>query len=562
MQNQTSPDKSAPTGLSAVLATVLCIVAITAGVQTVRNNTIRASAPANAQLQLKQNQIALSQNGQEPTDFEEEKEDSTGTCTVNPPITAPTAIDSEEKSPQKSAPPLSQVKRAPVLNLRITSPYGYRVHPVTHQRAFHNGTDYAAVLNQRVFSVLDGVVTKCGPRGGLGIAVEIYHPSRRTSTIYGHLNEELVYQGQKVRSGQLIGLAGTTGMSTGVHVHFTVKQNCQYVEPLHFLSTLPQYMALYMPNEPVSVARAIAMRGAPNTTTIASANVPRSTPAISNPSRQLKPVIKTNLIAKLSVTKSLNASTKSENHRHDSNFVIASAVSLAYKTGEKATIGPGGAESKRAAIVTVHPTKIAVITPAGTPKRTTALSIAHAASHGSAKYVAMAGRANSKVHLSFNGAKNRHDRTLSGSPVRLAAVPKSKTYKGKSINSIIASAKNGRNSQSKAIAIAKAIPLLKKQELNQKKYTVRPSIVANKLKQQISDAAPLSRRSDGPRLAAEIAAQLAKTKAALHEAEKRADVAEALFNQGAISASDAKRSQAETESLRQKLNSLQYSATN
>lgn len=146
-------------------------------------------------------------------------------------------------------------KRIPVKGTRITSAYGMRVHPITGKHKFHNGVDFSAKLNQRVYSVLDGKVVRCGPRGALGIAVEIYHPHKKTTTIYGHLNHKLVSKGQTVKAGQPIGLAGTTGRSTGVHLHFIVKQNKKTVEPLGFLATLPTYMP-NMQQPPVHIATA------------------------------------------------------------------------------------------------------------------------------------------------------------------------------------------------------------------------------------------------------------------------------------------------------------------
>ncbi|MBY0546710.1 MAG: M23 family metallopeptidase [Candidatus Obscuribacterales bacterium] len=162
----------------------------------------------------------------------------------------PSVLSTEEKKSasrdtarEKRAPITKAVaKRIPVKNTRITSKYGMRVHPVTRKHRFHNGVDFSAKLNQRVYSVLDGKVVRCGPRGALGIAVEIYHPAKRTTTIYGHLNKKLVACGQTVKAGQPIGLSGTTGRSTGVHLHFIVKQHAKTVEPLRFLASLPGYL--------------------------------------------------------------------------------------------------------------------------------------------------------------------------------------------------------------------------------------------------------------------------------------------------------------------------------
>src|SRR5579883_682927 len=70
----------------------------------------------------------------------------------------------------------------------VTSKAGFRVHPVTGKGDFHNGVDLAANLNDKVYNLLDGIVTRTGYRGNLGVAVEIYHPYPNIRTICGHLN--------------------------------------------------------------------------------------------------------------------------------------------------------------------------------------------------------------------------------------------------------------------------------------------------------------------------------------------------------------------------------------
>lgn len=127
----------------------------------------------------------------------------------------------------------------------ITSKAGFRIHPVTGKGDFHSGVDLGAKLNDRVYNLLDGVVTRTGYRGALGVAVEIYHPYPNVRSIFGHLNAYSVMPGQWVRRGQVIGYAGSTGRSTGVHVHFTVIKNDtkQYIEPVAFIKQVPHYVA-------------------------------------------------------------------------------------------------------------------------------------------------------------------------------------------------------------------------------------------------------------------------------------------------------------------------------
>ena len=126
----------------------------------------------------------------------------------------------------------------------VTSRGGFRVHPVTGHGDFHNGVDLAANLNDKVYCLLDGVVTRVGWRGNLGNAVEIYHPYPNVRTIVGHLNAWSVLPGMPVTRGRVIGYAGSTGRSTGVHVHYTVIQEStgEYIEPYQFIKEVPVYV--------------------------------------------------------------------------------------------------------------------------------------------------------------------------------------------------------------------------------------------------------------------------------------------------------------------------------
>lgn len=142
------------------------------------------------------------------------------------------------------SPMLDKVVYTPVGLGIITSKAGFRIHPITGQGDFHSGVDLAANLNDLVYTLLPGYVTRVGYRGNLGVAVEIYHPYPNVRTIYGHLNAYSVLPGQWVQRGRVIGYAGSTGRSTGVHVHFAViKQSTnQYVEPIAFLMMVPKYV--------------------------------------------------------------------------------------------------------------------------------------------------------------------------------------------------------------------------------------------------------------------------------------------------------------------------------
>ncbi len=143
------------------------------------------------------------------------------------------------------SPMLDNQVYTPVGMGQVTSKAGFRVHPVTGKGDFHNGVDLGAKLNDKVFNLLDGIVTRVGYRGNLGVAVEVYHPYPNIRTIVGHLNAYAVQPGMWVRRGQVIGFAGSTGRSTGVHVHYTVikHDSNQYIEPMTYLMQVPDYIA-------------------------------------------------------------------------------------------------------------------------------------------------------------------------------------------------------------------------------------------------------------------------------------------------------------------------------
>ena len=125
----------------------------------------------------------------------------------------------------------------PVRNGWISSTYGYRVHPISGRREFHNGIDFAGKANTFVRAVASGVVTWSGTRWGYGNMVEINHGSGYL-TRYAHNKENLAALGQKVTKGEAIALLGSSGMSTGPHVHFEVIYKDKPVDPQRFINRL------------------------------------------------------------------------------------------------------------------------------------------------------------------------------------------------------------------------------------------------------------------------------------------------------------------------------------
>jgi len=113
---------------------------------------------------------------------------------------------------------------------QVSSPYGYRMDPFTNVSSLHEGVDLSAEVNSRIFATADGVVTQSGQVGGFGLLIEIKHDNG-LMTRYGHANKLLVQVGDFVKKGQLIGLVGNTGRSTGNHLHYEVLMGGQSIDP-------------------------------------------------------------------------------------------------------------------------------------------------------------------------------------------------------------------------------------------------------------------------------------------------------------------------------------------
>jgi murein DD-endopeptidase MepM/ murein hydrolase activator NlpD len=120
--------------------------------------------------------------------------------------------------------------RSPLSILRVTSGYGMRTHPISGTRKMHTGIDYAAPRGTPVWAVGSGTVAFTGWKGGYGKTIEVKH-SGAVKTRYGHLSKILVRKGQAVRQHQTIGAVGSTGYSTGPHLHFEYLVNGTFTQP-------------------------------------------------------------------------------------------------------------------------------------------------------------------------------------------------------------------------------------------------------------------------------------------------------------------------------------------
>ena len=122
---------------------------------------------------------------------------------------------------------------SPVKGL-LTSGFGYRSDPFTKKRTFHGGIDIVAPRGKEVKSTGDGIVIKTGRLQGLGLAVYVSHGYGIT-TRYGHLLKIVAKEGDRIKRGDVIGLVGNTGRSTGYHLHYEVRVDGRPVNPLGYI---------------------------------------------------------------------------------------------------------------------------------------------------------------------------------------------------------------------------------------------------------------------------------------------------------------------------------------
>jgi len=142
--------------------------------------------------------------------------------------------------------------RTPVDATRISSGFGMRRHPLLGYSRMHQGIDFAAPTGTAVVAAGDGIVSEAGWSGGYGRVIQIRHAAGWSSQ-YGHLSALSVARGQTVHQGQLIGRVGSTGLSTGPHLHFELRQAGKPVDPA-------RQSSLYRPQQSIDPRQIAILR--------------------------------------------------------------------------------------------------------------------------------------------------------------------------------------------------------------------------------------------------------------------------------------------------------------
>lgn len=126
--------------------------------------------------------------------------------------------------------------RKPIDAMQLSSGYGMRVHPVTGRLARHNGIDIPAPHGTPIYATADGIIGRAQRLGGYGLYVEVEH-GNNIQTRYGHMSSFIVAAGQRVKKGEILGYVGSTGRSTGNHLHYEVRIAGTPVNPLPFVES-------------------------------------------------------------------------------------------------------------------------------------------------------------------------------------------------------------------------------------------------------------------------------------------------------------------------------------
>lgn len=142
-----------------------------------------------------------------------------------------------------SKPSVSIPSRMPVEGVRLSSDYGTRIHPVLGGRRGHKGIDLAGPTGTPIYATADGIVSRADWFSSYGLYVSLEHGGSM-QTRYGHMSRLNVAAGQRVRKGEIIGYVGSTGRSTGPHLHYEVRIAGAAVNPVPYLNAGAHQLAL------------------------------------------------------------------------------------------------------------------------------------------------------------------------------------------------------------------------------------------------------------------------------------------------------------------------------
>jgi murein DD-endopeptidase MepM/ murein hydrolase activator NlpD len=209
------------------------------------------SATGAAEAKLKDTQSLIRRLGLEPSRFVAASDWNGSTAGVGGPY-IPVSADAEPRFKDlfqtwKKLASLQSAVAAipafmPVKDYRYTSPFGFRYDPFNGGSAMHAGVDMAGAHGEPIYAAASGVVLQAGRSGGYGNLVELSH-GKGIDTRYGHLSAILVKPGDSVRQGQMIGRMGSTGRSTGTHLHYEIRIDGQAVNPKRFLDASSYVLA-------------------------------------------------------------------------------------------------------------------------------------------------------------------------------------------------------------------------------------------------------------------------------------------------------------------------------
>ncbi|MDN3646757.1 M23 family metallopeptidase [Pontixanthobacter aestiaquae] len=145
------------------------------------------------------------------------------------------SLDGDDTTAPAPIAKVSIPSRMPLDHARLTSGYGMRTHPVLRQRRAHKGIDLAAPTGTPIYATADGIVSKAERFSSYGLYVSMEHGAG-VQTRFAHMSRIAVADGQNVKKGDIIGYVGSTGRSTGPHLHYEVRIAGKAVNPIPYMS--------------------------------------------------------------------------------------------------------------------------------------------------------------------------------------------------------------------------------------------------------------------------------------------------------------------------------------